>query len=57
MVSIGDEEELRCLARLEKKLGIVVYPKVLYGGKVLDPPRDPSQDPAGPSNIKVTNIV
>ncbi|MDR3139804.1 MAG: DEAD/DEAH box helicase [Treponema sp.] len=37
MVSIGDEEELRRLARLEKKLGITVYPKVLYGGQVLDP--------------------
>ncbi|MDR2102921.1 MAG: DEAD/DEAH box helicase [Treponema sp.] len=37
MVSIGDEEELRQLARLEKKLGITVYPKVLYEGKVLDP--------------------
>jgi superfamily II DNA/RNA helicase len=37
MVSIGDEEELRRLAVLEKKLGIIVYPKVLYGGKVLDP--------------------
>jgi superfamily II DNA/RNA helicase len=39
MVSIGDEEELRRLAGLEKKLGITVYPKVLYGGKVVDPPQ------------------
>jgi superfamily II DNA/RNA helicase len=38
MVTIGDEEELRRLARLEKKLGIVIYPKVLYGGKIGAPP-------------------
>lgn len=34
---IGDEWELRRLASLEKKLGIVVYPKVLYGGKITTP--------------------
>jgi len=37
MVSIGDEIEMRRLAALEKKLGIVVYPKELYGGKVCEP--------------------
>jgi superfamily II DNA/RNA helicase len=37
MVSIGDEIEMRRLAALEKKLGIAVYPKELYGGKVLAP--------------------
>jgi len=37
MVSIGDEVEMRRLAALEKKLGITVYPKELYGGKVLQP--------------------
>jgi len=37
MVSIGDEVEMRRLAALEKKLGIVVYPKELYGGKVCEP--------------------
>ncbi|MDR2134316.1 MAG: DEAD/DEAH box helicase, partial [Treponema sp.] len=36
MVSIGDEEEMRRLARLEKKLGLVVRPKELYGGRLLD---------------------
>jgi len=43
MVSIGDEAEMRRLAALEKKLGITVYPKELYGGKVREPelyPRD-----------------
>ncbi|MDR2095865.1 MAG: DEAD/DEAH box helicase [Treponema sp.] len=35
MASIGDEEEMRRLALLEKKLGIAVYPKVLYRGKVI----------------------
>jgi hypothetical protein len=37
MVSIGDEIEMRRLAALEKKLGIAVYPKELYGGKVCEP--------------------
>jgi len=37
MVSIGDEIEMRRLASLEKKLGIVVYPKELYGGRVREP--------------------
>jgi superfamily II DNA/RNA helicase len=37
MVSIGDEVEMRRLAVLEKKLGIVVYPKELYEGKVCEP--------------------
>lgn len=33
-VVIGDEWELRQFAQFEKKLGIIVYPKELYGGKV-----------------------
>jgi superfamily II DNA/RNA helicase len=37
MVTIGDEEELRSLAVLEKKLGIVVYPKILWEGRVCAP--------------------
>jgi superfamily II DNA/RNA helicase len=37
MVSIGDEVEMRRLAALEKKLGIAVYPKELYEGKVCEP--------------------
>ena len=36
-VVIGDEYELRKYAALEKKLGFVVYPKVLYGGKLVSP--------------------
>jgi superfamily II DNA/RNA helicase len=35
MVSIGDETEMRRLAGIEKKLRITVYPKELYGGRVL----------------------
>ena len=35
--SIGDAEELRHFAQLEKKLGITVYPKVLYKGRILTP--------------------
>ncbi len=34
---IGDEREMEAYARLEKKLKITVYPKVLYGGKLLAP--------------------
>jgi superfamily II DNA/RNA helicase len=37
MVSIGDEIEMHRLAALEKKLKIKVYPKELYGGKILAP--------------------
>jgi superfamily II DNA/RNA helicase len=37
MASFGDETELRRLARLEKKLGIAVYPKELRYGKVVAP--------------------
>jgi superfamily II DNA/RNA helicase len=37
MVSIGDEVEMRRLAALEKKLGIVVHPKELYQGRVSAP--------------------
>jgi superfamily II DNA/RNA helicase len=37
MVTIGDEEEMRLLSRLEKKLGIIVYPKELYEGKIEAP--------------------
>jgi superfamily II DNA/RNA helicase len=37
MASIGAEEELRNLARIEKKLGIIVYPREVYGGRILAP--------------------
>ena len=37
MVSIGDEVEMCRLAALEKKLGIVVHPKELYGGRLYKP--------------------
>jgi superfamily II DNA/RNA helicase len=41
--TIGDERDLRELAKIEKQLGIVVYPKELYGGKILVPvPEDDS---------------
>lgn len=39
-IVIGDEYELRQLAKLEKKLGIIIYPKVLYGGKLMAPPQE-----------------
>jgi superfamily II DNA/RNA helicase len=35
MVSIGNEAEMRRLAGIEKKLRITVYPKELYGGRIL----------------------
>ncbi len=34
---IGDEFELRNLSRLEKKLGIIIYPRELRDGKVVEP--------------------
>jgi hypothetical protein len=37
MASFGGEEELRRLAKIEKKLGIVVHPKELYGGRLCTP--------------------
>ena len=37
MVTIGDEAELRRLSALEKRLGITVYPKELYGGRITAP--------------------
>jgi superfamily II DNA/RNA helicase len=37
MASFGDGLELRRLARIEKKLGIAVYPKELYGGRLRAP--------------------
>ena len=37
MISIGGEGEMRRLAALEKNLGLTVYPKELYGGKILAP--------------------
>ena len=36
-VVIGDEREMRSYAALEKKLGIVVYPKMLFKGEVVAP--------------------
>ena len=36
-VVIGDEYEMRKYAALEKKLGIVVYPKEIYNGKIVAP--------------------
>ena len=36
-IVIGDEWELRKLAALEKKLKIIVHPKVLFKGKVCEP--------------------
>ena len=37
MVCIGDEFDMRRLSSLEKKLGITVYPKELYEGRVCVP--------------------
>ena len=37
MISIGTEGEMRRLAALEKNMGITIYPKELYGGRILAP--------------------
>jgi superfamily II DNA/RNA helicase len=39
-IVIGDAWEMRKFAALEKKLGLTVYPKVLYGGKLMSPETD-----------------
>lgn len=39
-VVIGDEYEMRKYAALEKRLGITVWPKALYGGKLVSPAAD-----------------
>ncbi|MBQ2552390.1 MAG: DEAD/DEAH box helicase [Treponema sp.] len=41
---IGDEFEMRDYAKLEKKLKITVYPKILYYGKLLDVSEVPMED-------------
>jgi superfamily II DNA/RNA helicase len=46
MAVIGNEADLRNLSRVEKKLGIKVYPKVLYKGQVCVP-EAPSEASAG----------
>lgn len=47
---IGDEWEMRRFASLEKKLGLVVYPKMLYKGKLIAPPQqDNGPQPAMPN--------
>jgi superfamily II DNA/RNA helicase len=36
MVSIGDEADLRRLRSLEKKLRIVIYPKIVYSSHIYE---------------------
>lgn len=45
-VVFGDEKEMWSLSRIEKRLGIVVYPKVLYGGAVRTPEQVDGDDEA-----------
>ena len=44
MVTIGDAPEMRRLAALEKRPGIVVYPKVLWEGKLRAPGQEDPPD-------------
>jgi superfamily II DNA/RNA helicase len=44
MASFGDERELRLLAKIEKRLGIIVYPKELYLGTVRAPVPEEAPD-------------
>ncbi len=39
-VVIGDEYEMRQFAAIEKKLGIIVYPKEIHDGKITEPVLD-----------------
>ena len=36
-IVIGDEYEMNKYSLLEKKLGIIVYPKEIYNGKITEP--------------------
>jgi superfamily II DNA/RNA helicase len=45
MVSIGDEVEMRRLALIEKRLGLTVYPKEIYQGRLTAPAEDEGRDP------------
>jgi superfamily II DNA/RNA helicase len=47
MAVIGNEADLRNLARVEKKLGITVYPKALYKGQVCVPESPPEGASSG----------
>jgi superfamily II DNA/RNA helicase len=40
VVTIGDGPEMQALAKLEKKLGIAVYPKELRNGRIVAPEID-----------------
>jgi superfamily II DNA/RNA helicase len=44
MVTIGNEGELRHLAALEKRLGIVIYPKLLSRGQICAPAPAPAPE-------------
>ena len=39
-IVIGDEYEMQKYANLEKKLGLTVYPRILYKGKLVAPLQD-----------------
>ena len=43
-IVIGDEYELHKYASLEKKLGLTVYPKVLYTGSLIAPEKIMTDD-------------
>ncbi|MBQ9538387.1 MAG: ATP-dependent helicase, partial [Treponema sp.] len=38
---IGDEWEMKRLSSFEKSLGLKVYPKVLFKGRLVAPPQEP----------------
>ncbi len=45
MVTIGDEGELRRLATMERRLGILIRPKMLYKGQVVEPEPVDDEEP------------
>ncbi len=54
---IGDELEMEQYARLEKKLKITVYPKILYEGKLMDASEVPMEDMEEPDEKPSGNNV
>lgn len=54
MATFGDERELSRLAALEKRMGLTIYPKLLYSGSILAP-NDPDAAAAEAAGGKAPN--
>ncbi len=50
---IGDEWEMRRFAAFEKKLGLTVYPKMLFKGRLIAPQQQDAEAPSDPATRPV----